>query len=95
MENHEKKSYYNAKRRVNEIKNFYRNLVSYIIVNIFLFLINLFFSPGVWWFLFVLAIWGIFLVLQFLRLFVFKNKVFGNDWEEKKIKEYMDNDKEY
>ncbi|MEA4956831.1 hypothetical protein SDC9_07375 [bioreactor metagenome] len=95
MENHEKKSYYNAKRRVNEVKNFYRNLVSYIIVNIFLFLINLFFSPGVWWFLIVLAIGGIFLFLQFLRLFVFKNKVLGNDWEERKIKEYMDNDKEY
>lgn len=93
MENYNKKSYYNAKKRVKEVKIFYRSLISYIIINIFLFIINLIFSPGFWWFLFVVAIWGIFIVLQFLRIFVFKNKIFGEDWEDKKIKEYMDKDK--
>nr|WP_302578877.1 2TM domain-containing protein [Methanobrevibacter arboriphilus] len=93
MENYDKKSYYNAKKRVKEVKIFHRSLISYIIINIFLFIINLIFSPGFWWFLFVVAIWGIFIVLQFLRIFVFKNKIFGEDWEDKKIKEYMDKDK--
>ncbi|WP_225369356.1 2TM domain-containing protein [Methanobrevibacter arboriphilus] len=74
------------KKRVKEVKIFYKSLISYIIINIFLFVINLIFSPGFWWFLFVVAIWGIFIVLQFLRIFVFKNKIFGEDWEDKKNK---------
>ena len=49
-----------AKRRV-EFKD---HLVIYIIINTFLVIINLWFSPMFYWFPFVMIFWGIGLVLH-------------------------------
>ena len=38
--------YEKAKKRVEEIKGFYSHLIVYVVINIGLFLINLFTSPG-------------------------------------------------
>lgn len=93
MEN-EDKLYKKAKHRVHEKMHFYKHLYSYIIVNVILFLINLFGNwgnwsdPWSWWFLWVTFFWGIGLISHFLRTFVFYNK-FDNNWEEEKIQEEM------
>jgi len=91
--NYDDKSYERAKNRLRAVKGFYRDLISYIVVNIVLFIINLVFSPGNWWFLWILLFWGIAIMWHFLGVFVFKNKIFGRKWEEKKIKEYMEDEK--
>lgn len=81
--------YYSAKKQVEEIKGFYGNLISYIVVNIGLVVVNLSTSPNHLWFYWPLLWWGIVFVFQGLR--VFKHMPFiTKDWEEKKIKEFMD-----
>lgn len=93
MESHDKESYRKAKKRLEDVKGFYTNLISYIIVNVFLFILNLVFTPGTWWFIFPLVFWGIGVVFHFLGIFIFDNKIFGKKWEERKIKEYMEEEK--
>ncbi|MCL2687420.1 MAG: 2TM domain-containing protein [Methanobrevibacter sp.] len=92
MDNHDDENYQRAKRRLEDVKEFYIDLVIYVAVNIVLIIINLVFTPGYWWFAFPLVIWGLFILYDFLQTFVFENKIFSKKWEEKKIKEYM-NDK--
>ncbi|MBT7151348.1 MAG: 2TM domain-containing protein, partial [Deltaproteobacteria bacterium] len=55
MMNDEK--YQAAKSRVKELKDFYRNLLTYAGVNILLIIINLVTSPGSLWFYWVTIFW--------------------------------------
>ena len=50
MENQytEEERYYKAKKRVEEIKGFYGNLISYIVVNCFLIVLNLITSHSIY-----------------------------------------------
>ncbi len=92
--------YDRAKKKVDEIKGFYSHLLVYLIVNIALILVQLGifngFSnisyPG--WALFSTPFfWGI--GLMFHGLYVFQHKfTFFKNWEERKIKEYMEKDEE-
>ena len=89
----EEDRYYQAKKKVENIKGFYGNLVSYIGVNIFLIFINLYTTPNHLWFYWPLIWWGLGVVFHGLKVFeVFPG--FGKDWEERKIKELMDKEKE-
>ncbi len=47
---YEAERYERARKRVKELRSFYASLTSYLSVNFVLFLINLFSSPGHWWF---------------------------------------------
>jgi len=94
--------YRRAEKRVKDIKGFYWHLFWYLAVNIFLTfggpiwkfvsngsfdLSNIHFGNfSVWFF------WGIGLVSHWLHVFG-KNIFFSKNWEERKIKEYMDQDK--
>lgn len=78
-----------AEKRVKELKGFYVNLLTYGVVNLGLFLINLLTSPGYWWFLWVMLGWGIGLVAHAAHVFG-AGGLFGRDWEERKIQEIMD-----
>ena len=81
------------KKKVESIKGFYGNLTSFIIVNIILIIINLWTSPQYLWFFWPLLWWGVGVVFHGLNVFeVFP--VLGKDWEERKIKELMDKEKE-
>ncbi|MGZ7044619.1 MAG: 2TM domain-containing protein [Methanobacterium sp.] len=86
-------SYIRARKRVEEVKGFYNHLIIYIIINIFLAALNLLTSPGFLWFPFVTFFWGIGLVMHGLSVFM-KRGLFSKDWEEKKIKEYMEEENE-
>jgi uncharacterized integral membrane protein len=86
--NTEDRKYQSALRRVRRIKGFYAHLVSYILVNLLLFLINIMTSPDVLWFFWPLFGWGIGIVMHGLFVFGFGNWL-GQEWEEKKVEEIM------
>lgn len=85
--------YYLAKKKVESIKGFYGNLTAFIAVNVVLILINLYTSPEYLWFYWPLMWWGVGVVFHGLKVFeVFP--VLGKDWEERKIKELMEKERE-
>lgn len=90
-DNLENSKYVKAVERVERLKEFYQNLVSYCLVIPFLIFINLRFSPGFHWFWFPIFGWGIGLVFHFLEVNNY-NIFLGKNWEEKKIKEMMENE---
>ena len=83
--------YIRARKKVEAIKEFYSSLISYLIVIPFLYFIWYKFTPGViQWFWFPAFGWGIGLVFQGLK--TYGNPLLGEDWEERKIREYMNKD---
>ena len=84
--------YEKAKKRVKELKGFYSHLARYVVVIPVLIFINLFFSPKHIWFYWPMLGWGIGLLFHALGVFnVFP--FFGKDWDDKKIKEIMEKEK--
>lgn len=90
---HSDAAYRRAKARVDTLRRFYGHLTTYIVVNLCLFLINIAFDRDDLWFLWVLIIWGIFVVLEMVSIFAFRPR-FDQDWEERKIREYLDRDRD-
>ena len=87
-------AYIRAQKKVKKIVGFYWHLASYVIINLFLIIFigantgNYFgfgnYSTAIFW--------GIGLFFHFLGVFG-PDFMFGKDWEQRKIKEYMDKDK--
>ncbi len=92
--NIENSKYVRAVEKVEKLKEFYQNLASYCIVIPFLIFINLKFSPGFHWFWFPIFGWGVGLTFHFLEVNNY-NIFLGKNWEERKIKEMMKEDKNY
>lgn len=89
--NQDYKRYERAKIRVKEIKGFYVHLFMYICVMAFLAFINLKYSPDHLWFYWPMLGWGIGVFFNGLKAYDFT--FMSKDWEERKIREYMDNEK--
>lgn len=81
--------YERAKKRVEEVKGFYKHLITYIIAISFFAVINYFVGPRFPWVLILAILWGIGLVSQGVSIFL-KQKAFSKEWEERKIREYME-----
>jgi 2TM domain len=81
--------YQRAKKQVEQIKGFYGGLISYVVVNIFLVFINLKYSPEYLWFFWPMLGWGIGVVFHGIKAFNY-TPFLGKDWEERKLKEFMD-----
>ena len=81
--------YQRAKERVDALRGFYIHLTVYVIVNLFLFLLDIFASPDTLWFYWPLLGWGIALVLHAVSVFG-SGRLSSTDWEEKKIREIME-----
>jgi hypothetical protein len=81
--------YQRAKEKVAEIKGFYSHLLSFVFVMAFLIFVNLKYTPQYLWFLWTFFGWGIGLLFHASRTF---NIVpfLNSDWEQRKIKQYMD-----
>lgn len=79
-----------AEERVDKKIKFYRNLQAYIIVNALLAVINALFSPEFWWVMFPVFFWGIGVLVDFLKAFVFIDNFGSDDYRERKIQEEMD-----
>ena len=100
QENHDQNDFYRqeaylrAQKKVKKIIGFYWHLASYVIINLFLIFFlgahnSDFWSLGT----FSTAIfWGIGLFFHFIGVFG-ADLIFGKNWEQRKIKEYMDKDK--
>ena len=80
--------YQHAKKRVEALRQFYVHLTVYVVVNLFLFGLNMLISPGSLWFYWPLMGWGIAVALHALRVFGSGRRL-GAEWEEKKIQELM------
>ncbi|CAM3526069.1 signal transduction histidine kinase LytS [Flavobacterium saliperosum S13] len=82
-------AYYRAKKRVEAIRGFYGSLISYCVVIPVLVFINLQFSSKFQWFWFPMLGWGIGLVMHGIGVFGY-----GSRWEDRKIREILNEDKE-
>ena len=80
----ENTAYYRAKKRVEEIKGFYGNLISYCCIIPFLIFINLNYSPHFQWFWFSAAGWGFGVLMHAFKVFGY-----SSNWEERKIQEIL------
>jgi hypothetical protein len=83
--NNQENAYFKAKKRVEEIKGFYGNLLSYCLVIPFLIFINYWTSWSFQWFWFPMLGWGMGLVFHAFGVFGY-----GKSWEERKIREIME-----
>lgn len=101
--------YQRAQKKVAKIRGFYNHIVVYLIVNIVLFLLRdkvtiiflgkrFFGSPEIleninWDIFGTPIIWGIILIFHAVK--VFGNfSFFGKDWEEKKLQQFLNEDKD-
>ena len=81
----ENTAYYRAKKRVEELRGFYGNLISYCCVIPILIFINLTYMPQFQWFWFSLCGWGFGVLMHAFKVFGY-----GHSWEERKIKEILE-----
>ncbi len=85
------KRYKRAKKRVEKLKGFYIHLALYILmVPVFIYL-NFLSRAGFPWALFPIVGWGIGLSSHAVQTFNY-NPFFGRNWEERKIRQYMEKD---
>ncbi|GIZ14416.1 2TM domain-containing protein [Capnocytophaga catalasegens] len=92
METTNENAYKKAQKRVKKLKKFYNHLFSYLIINSFLVGLNLYQNPHNPWSLWVIFGWGIGLTSHALRVFA-PDIFFGKNWEERKIRELMEQEK--
>ena len=95
MENLDQIKYQEAAKKVKRIKGFYSHLVVYVVINIMLFVVNVQnSSESIWhWKNFTTPFfWGIGLASHAISVFL-PSFILGNDWEERKIKQLMDKEK--
>ena len=85
----EQLAYEKAAKRVEELKGFYGNLISYCIFIPFLIFINYQTSPKYHWFWWPMLGWGIGVISHGIKTFGI-----GTDWEERQIKKYMQKEEE-
>lgn len=87
--------YLKAKKRVKKMKGFYAHLSVYCFVIPIIIFTNLKFEPHFHWFWFSLLGWGTGLLFHWFNVFGFNLLGIGENWEDKKIKEIMQEDKNY
>ncbi len=95
-------NYLKAKKRVDEIKGFYMHLIVYVLVNLFISVTviigNMDQGESL---LDVLSNFGVYAVWVFWGIGIFfhavgvlnKNPIFGKNWEERKLKQFIEEDK--
>lgn len=97
MENYDEIKYQEAAKRVKKIKGFYTHLTVYIVVNSMIIIVNVQnLDEGESFFKFktfsTALFWGVGLAAHGLSVFL-PSLIMGKDWEEKKIKELMEKEK--
>ena len=86
----EQRRYERAHARVQAIKGFYVHAMAFVVVNVALFAINALVGGG-WWFYWPLIGWGIGLGVHAFGVFGFGDGgPWGREWEERKIREMVD-----
>ena len=77
-----------ARKHVEALRGFYGHAMIYALVIGGLFIVN-HFTGGPWWAFWPALGWGIGLAFHALGVFG-KNRLFGREWEERKVREYLD-----
>jgi hypothetical protein len=90
--NEKDSSYYKAQKKVEEIKGFYGNLFSYVIIITGLTIVNLATSPEYLWFLYPALGWGLGVAIHAMSVFNYM-PFLGSGWEERKVKELLEKEK--
>jgi len=82
--------YLKAREKVEQVKKFYTSLIFYVVFIGFLAALNYYTNQWRYmWFLWAAFGWGIGLFFQAMKAFRM-NPFLGKDWEERKLKEFMD-----
>jgi hypothetical protein len=93
MTMHTKDELSKAKKKVKDKKDFYQHLMSYAIVNTFLFALNLITSPGYLWFVFPLMGWGVGLAFHYVGVFGIPGfDILSKEWEERELEKELRKD---
>lgn len=85
--------YIRARRHVENLKEFYYNLISYCFIIPFLIFINYKTFWGFQWFWFPMLGWGLGLAFHAYKVFV-NDKILGVNWENRKIEQFMRDEEE-
>lgn len=96
-QNAENEAYQVAYKKMRRLRKFYIHFIVYILVNLYLLILQFNdLEPGENFFSFdtfsVAFFWGIGLVAHAFSVFI-PHFVLGKDWEERKVKQFMDRDK--
>ena len=89
--------YQQARERVNKLKGFYIHLAIFVVINSFILLnhyVSTMYNDETFWQIrsfFTLILWGIGLGFHAFGVFG-KQFIFTKEWEERKLKEFMDKD---
>ena len=88
--NPEDPNYKEAQKRVRKIKNFYKNLYSWIGTSIFLVALDLFLSGGITWSKYPVFFWGITLIIDLFKVIhIYRT---NKEWEEGMIRKFAGKD---
>ncbi|WP_306642120.1 2TM domain-containing protein [Sanyastnella coralliicola] len=88
----DQEKYERARKQVEEEKGFYSHLITYVIVITGLIILNQLTSNHQWWYWPALG-WGIGLTIHGLGVFG-SNFFFGRKWEERRMRQLMEDDQE-
>ena len=80
--------YKRAEKRADKKIGFYRNLYTYIIVNVILLVLNIIFFPDNWRFYWITIVWGIILAYHYIKTFIISEKL--DERKEKMIENEME-----
>ncbi|WP_163408311.1 2TM domain-containing protein [Flavobacterium ajazii] len=85
----EAERYYEAQKKVKQIREFYEHLTVYLLCNPIVIIVNLMTSPGYLYFWYSLLGWGVVVVLHGLKVFnCFP--FFSKEWEKRKIDKILE-----
>lgn len=75
-----------ARKRVKDKKAFYQHLMSFVIVNMFLFALNVITYPRHWWFVYPLLGWGVGLAFHYVEVFGIPGfDILSKEWEDREL----------
>lgn len=90
--NREESNYLKAQKKIEDIKGFYGNLSSYVVIISGLAILNFITSPGHLWFIYPAVGWGIGVVIHGVNVFNYM-PFLSSEWEERKMKELIEKEK--
>lgn len=86
--------YFKAHKRIKAVKGFYSHLSFYCTIIPVIIFVNLKYEPNFHWFWFSTLGWGLGLFCHWMRIFGFNLLGFGQNWEDKKIRQLIEEEEE-
>lgn len=77
-----------AYKQVRKLKRFYRDLLVFSVVMVFLLGVNWLTSPHYWWVIWVFLGWGLSFAIRAIQLFL-HFPIFDAEWEQRQVDKYL------